>query len=198
MKFILRIEGQIAFITLDRPEVHNAINKKMWRKLTATLESLRKENLKVIVIAGSGTDFASGADLNEMMELKDHSQASDFWFAIEDCFDSLFNFPLPTIAMINGACLGGGCLLATACDFRFASYSSLFSVPVSKFGIMLDDSSIARLINLVGYSFTRMMLFTARTISSAEALKVGLVDGLYDEHTLKDQVLLVASSIAEK
>lgn len=191
------VENSIGFVILNKPDTGNAITTDMFLALPKVLADLAAASARVIVLSGQGDHFAAGADLNELQRLKDYDAAAGFWAAIENCLNFVAGFDLPVIAMIHGACLGGGCLLATACDLRIAAHQSSFGVPIARLGILLDDVSIARLVSLVGHAFARLMLYTACTISGAEADKIGLVDNVYDRDDLERQVMLVAQSIAK-
>jgi enoyl-CoA hydratase/carnithine racemase len=191
------LEENIGVITLNRPESHNAITTEMWQKLPGVLDRLKGRGARVIVLTGQGDSFASGADLHELQKLHDFDSAMEFWLAIEDCLNAVWRFELPVLAMIQGPCFGGGCLLASACDLRYASKGATFGIPVARLGIILDDASIARLVALVGSAFAKQMLYTASTIHSDEALRRGLIDDLFDSGSLRAQVLRIAQSIAQ-
>ena len=187
------VEDSIGVVTLNRPETHNAITREMWKALPVVFERLKKRGVKAVVISGSGNAFASGADLSELAQLTNFDEASDFWNAIESCLSSIWHFDLPVIAMIQGPCFGGGCLLATACDLRFASKNSTFGIPVARLGIVLDDASIARLVSLVGVSFARRMLYMGTTVRSEEAERHGLVDRVFETGVLHTEVMGLAA-----
>lgn len=182
-------------VTLNRPDSRNAITTQMWKSLPRVLETLQNSGARVIVVTGSGDAFASGADLTELNQLHDYEQAKEFWTAIENCLNYIWHFELPVIAMVNGACVGGGCLLATACDLRYASRSAVFGMPVARLGIVLDDESIARLVAIVGDSYARHMLFTGTTIDSREAERCGLINKVFENGQLQSEVMRLAASI---
>jgi enoyl-CoA hydratase/carnithine racemase len=187
----------VGLVFIDRPEFRNALSTEMWRALPVVLDTLRNSGARAIVLGGAGGAFASGADLTELKELHTSDQANRFWSAIEDCLNYISDFSLPVVAMIDGACVGGGCLLASACDLRYASERATFAVPVARLGIILDDASIARLVSIVGDSFTRQMLFTGWTVSAAEAIEHQLIDGLFESENLLAKVLNVTASIVK-
>ena len=190
------VDDQVGVVTLNRPESRNAITTEMWIALPPVLKTLQNAGARVIVITGSGEAFASGADLDELNQLQTYEQAAEFWQAIEQCLNSIWQFDLPVIAMINGACVGGGCLLATACDLRYAASSASFAVPVARLGIILDDDSIMRLFGIAGDAFARELLFTGMTVSSVEASRRGLINAVYDDLLLEPEVLRTAHAIA--
>lgn len=194
-QLIISCEQGVGFVTLNRPAQHNAICRHMWDEIPRCLEQLKGQGARLVVVTGSGTSFASGADLDELVALHDYEAARRHWHAIRDCLEAIACFPLPTIAMVNGPCLGGGCLLALACDLRIASRHATFSLPVAKLGIVLDDKNIARLVGAVGPAYAKEMLFTGGTIDGARALAAGLVTELVEAAHLRHFVENVAEQI---
>jgi len=195
-ELVWSVTEAVGSVTLNRPDFHNAISRQMWRELPDVLQSMKKQGAKVVVFSGAGSSFASGADIGELEKLESYAGAREQWHAIRDCLNSVFNFELPTIAMVNGPCLGGGCLLALACDLRYAAESASFAIPTARLGIVLDDANIVRLLAAVGPLAAKEMLFTGATISSARALEIGLVNGVLNEVQLPQTVAKVAAQIA--
>lgn len=189
------LEGALGYVTFNRPALQNAISRAMWERLPGVMDKLRGGGARVLIFKGAGNAFSAGADLNDLETIVDEDTARLQWFAIRDALDFIHHFPLPTIAMVHGACLGGGCLLAAACDMRFAGEAAWFSIPVSKLGIILDDGNVARLVSLVGAAVAREMLLTARTVSSAEAEKIGLVNSTVPPDELPGLVAETAERI---
>jgi len=194
---IWSVDGWIGYLVLNRPELHNAISRRMWDDLPVVFNNLKSDGAKVIVITGSGSSFAAGADLLELEQLDSYESARDNWYSIRDSLNSLAGFELPTIAMINGPCLGGGCLLALSCDLRYASKTASFAVPVARLGIVLDQENIARLVDTVGPTLARELLFLGDTISGARAEASGLVNALVEPSELESTVRSAAAKIAE-
>jgi enoyl-CoA hydratase/carnithine racemase/uncharacterized membrane protein (UPF0127 family) len=190
-----RIDDSIAIVTLNRPEAKNAISTDMWRALPTVLVQQQKAGARAVIITGSGDAFAAGADLEELSEIKTREHAREFWVAIEHCLSEVDCFGLPTIAMINGACVGGGCLLAMSCDLRFAAERATFGVPVAKLGIVIDDNCVQRLISLVGDATARWLLFSGMQIDGAEAQRLGLVNKVFADDQLFSGVRQIASQI---
>lgn len=195
-ELILKVEDEIAYLFLNRPQAHNAVNLGMWKTLPQILKGLLKSTAKVLVISGMGSSFAAGADLGELSKLETHEEAREYWFAIRDCLAFLSTFELVTIAMINGPCLGGGCLLALACDLRYASDTATFGIPVSRLGIVLDDQNLCRLVNLVGPSTAKELIFVGSSMSSREALSKGLLNNTTPAASLPTLVQETALQIA--
>ncbi|HEY9784649.1 MAG TPA: enoyl-CoA hydratase/isomerase family protein [Candidatus Obscuribacterales bacterium] len=191
-----RLEGDIGRLILNRPDFQNAMSKQMWETLPTLLDDLKTAGAKVIVVSSFGSTFCAGADLNDLKTIDCKESAAAQWMPIKNALDHLAAFELPTVAVVQGACLGGGCLLSIACDLRYAAEPAYFGIPVAKLGIVLDDANIFRLISLVGPHHAKELLFTASTISSAHAKAIGLVNGVFSEMELPTYVDEVASKIA--
>jgi enoyl-CoA hydratase len=168
-------QGPVATITLDRPDVRNAIGLEMVEEMHAALGLLEaREDLRALVIRGEGGKaFASGADI---AELRDRT-ADDARKGINaGLFARVERFPRPTVAAVVGWALGGGCELALACDFRVAGQSSRFGQPEVGLGIVAGAGGLRRLPRLVGLAHARRLLFSGAVVDAAEALRIGLVD----------------------
>jgi enoyl-CoA hydratase len=165
----------VARITLNRPDVRNAINRTMVDELHAALGALEgRDDVRALVIAAEGGKaFMSGADI---AELRERRRADALEGINSTLFGRVERFPHPTVAAIVGWCLGGGCELALSCDFRVAGESSRFGQPEVGLGIMAAAGGTRRLPALVGLSQARRLLFTAEVIDAAEARRIGLVD----------------------
>ena len=192
------VENKVGYIILNRPECKNAITTDMWRCLPDLLDLMCRNGAQVIVLQGAAGAFAAGADLVELEALRTYQEAEDNWSAISNALMAVAECAVPTIAAIDGACIGGGCLLAVACDLRYASERSLFGVPVVKLGIVLDDVTIARVVALVGLANARELLLRGHVVSAARALECGLINAcLLDSTQLGAHVNLVVNDLLE-
>ncbi len=191
------LSGSAGYLIINRPESQNAMTKEMWNAIVPALEELKNWGARIVVIKGTGNAFCAGADLTELANIDGEESASAQWNSIKYALDELKAFPLPTVAMINGACMGGGCLLAMACDLRYSVKSARFSIPIARLGIVLDDSNILRLISLVGPSVASELLYTGVSISSAEAEMVGLINRALDPEDLPLYINEICNAICE-
>lgn len=185
----------IGWLTISREERRNAISTSMWSAIPECLSELKDKGARVMVLTGSNSCFASGADIEDLKVIADLKGATKFWHAIRDCLQFIYTFPLPVIAMIDGPCIGGGCLLATACDFRIASESSTFGIPVAKLGIVLDDGSVSRLVDLIGPAQTSLMLYTGNVVDAKRALQLGLINDTMPSDKLEASVKEICDTI---
>jgi enoyl-CoA hydratase len=189
------LNEQIGWIVLNRPDVKNAISREMWESIPRALNWLRDEGARVVIFRGKGDTFAAGADLVELSKLRTEKQAREHWLAIRDALNMVASFELPTIAKIKGACMGGGCLLALACDLRYCHGTAQFSIPIAQHGISLDHDNIARLISVVGKGRASEMLYTAAVLDAQQACQIGLVSDTCTNKELDDRVDSIAEDI---
>lgn len=172
--------GPVARLVLDRPDKRNALNLAMWRAIPAALAPIvDDESVRLLVIEGAGAHFAAGADIEEFETayrtredaLAHHATMMEAMRAIED-------FPAPTLALVRGACVGGGLGLALCADFRFAETGARFGITPAKLGLSYGLSDTRRLVAAVGVAKAKDILFTGRLMSAGEAASIGLVDRL--------------------
>lgn len=196
---ILVQEGEFyAKILFNRPEVRNAISVEMWRALPGIVkEAASRPSTKVLVFAGAGGKaFASGADISELERFASPEGAKEYHDLLEEAFGGIESCSVPTIAMIDGYALGGGCELALACDIRIASDRSFLGIPAAKLGSGVDFRTVLRLVSLVGPAYAKVLLFTGEPIESREALRIGLVNDVFPSSELEDYVFKLAERIA--
>ncbi|MCX2727383.1 enoyl-CoA hydratase/isomerase family protein [Thermomicrobium sp. 4228-Ro] len=170
--------GDVATIVLNRPAVRNALDRALAQALTTTARELaRDERLRAVVLRGSPPAFCAGADLRERIALSPEERTAHTE-TIAAAVEALAEIPVPTIAVISGACLAGGAELALACDLRFADTTARFGFPEVRRGIFPGAGGMLRLPQLVGPSRAADLLFSGRIIDAEEALRIGLIDRL--------------------
>jgi enoyl-CoA hydratase len=179
-----RPEPAIAVLTLDRPDRKNALSIALRDEITATLDDLEPdEDLKVVVITGAGTAFSAGFDLSEFdRAFVDEAYARELWASSDRYHQRVLQFPLPTVAAVNGPALGGGFDLAVLCDLRVASTTARFAHPERTFG----DVIYGPLHDLVGGAVARELTIGGRELDAAEALSVHLVGEVIPPEQLVD------------
>ncbi|WP_307832632.1 enoyl-CoA hydratase-related protein [Planomonospora sp. ID91781] len=184
----------VATLVIDRPGKRNAMSADMWRALPGILEPLATDPaVRVLVLTGAGGTFCSGADISEIAELSEDGDDTGLTVTAER---ALTRFPKPVIAMIEGFCVGGGCQLALACDLRLAAGGARFGITPAKLGIVYPLSSTRRLVEHVGPSAAKSLLYTADLIDAARALRIGLVDEVLPAGELAGRVYGLASTMA--
>jgi enoyl-CoA hydratase len=194
-------EGAIATIVLNRPEKRNAMSLAMWVTLSKLLNQLEEDpETKVVVIRGvDDTAFSAGADISEFLSNRSSAEkAKAYNDQSMNAVDRLHRFPKPTIAMIQKYAVGGGLDIALSCDFRFSTEDGIFAITPAKLGIVYNLTSTKRLVDLVGPSRTKEILYTARSLDAHEAYRFGLVDRLYAKNEIVEKTYEFARLLAER
>lgn len=179
---LVRYDGQVARLVIDRPAKRNAISLSMWLSIPTILREIRAQrSVQLLIVEGQGDEaFSAGADIEELLSVSECRQAAENYLdAIRSAEAALGDFDLPTLACIRGFCMGGGLELAMACDLRVATSDSRFAAPPARLGITYSTSSTRRLASLVGESRAKELLFSAREIDAFEACQVGLINQAY-------------------
>ena len=198
-KMLSRVEEGVGYITFNNPEKHNAVSIEMWDALEKILDEFRSsKDIRVIVLNGAGgKSFVSGADISKFDKERSSKEAvSSYNKRTQKVYELLETFPKPTIAMIDGYCIGGGLNLAVCCDIRICSEKSKFAMPAAKLSLGYPFSSIKRLFDVMGPGMAKHFMFTAEKISASEALACGLVQKLVSEENIETYVRDYALTIS--
>ena len=183
----------VAQLTLDRPKTRNAVTAAMWAGIPFLLQDLEA---RVLLVAGAGGHFSSGADVSEFTELyatpEDAGETSQ---AIADATTALSLFPAPTLAVVRGTCMGGGAALALACDLVFGDTTAKWAFPPARLGLAYPYQDVRRLSARVGASVAKDLLFSARQVGAEEAARLGLSDRLLPPGDLENEVMDYADSL---
>lgn len=191
---------RVATITLNRPSKLNAFDTTMIQSLGEALASLlvEEKTIRCVLVTGAGRGFCSGADLDYLVALRRENRTEEFRRLLEGgrrVVTLLRRMPMPVIAAVNGPAAGGGASLAMACDIRIASESATFTQAFAKVGVHADFGASFLLPRLVGESKARELLFTAETITAAEACRIGLVSQVVPPEHLPASSVSIAKSI---
>lgn len=193
-------DGNIAWIVFSNIEKKNAVSLQMFSQLAEAVTQLAKDiSVRAIVLRGDGPDaFISGADISEFKTLRTSPDAIRHYDAIaEDAQAKLKNIGKPTIAMINGYCLGGGVAIALECDLRIAGSTAQFAIPAARLGVGYAESGVRKLTDIVGPAYAKEIFFTARRYSAEEALRMGLVNQVVPAADLEGHVRDCCRTIAQ-
>jgi enoyl-CoA hydratase/carnithine racemase len=179
---IQRRDG-IACVTLNRPRVRNAVTLAMWRELSEIFSSFAIDrDVRGVVLSGEGKDFSVGADISEFDTIRDDKrQSAEYEVAVDTCSGAIARLEKPVVAAISGYCLGGGCHLALACDFRFGDRTATLGIPSAKLSIVYGVHSVQRLLALTGVANAKRILYSAERYEADQAMSMGLIDGIYDD-----------------
>lgn len=187
-----------ARITINRPEVLNALNLECSLEIKHALQAcLEEDSIKCVVFTGEGRkSFVAGADIEELQQKSMLEMLDDG--GIQEIFTYIENYAKPTIAMINGYALGGGCELAMACDIRVASEGSRFGLPELGLSIIPGAGGTQRLSRLVGSGNALYMILTGKIVKADEAKIIGLVNEVVKEEELENTVKNIVSQLNSK
>ena len=189
---------KVCTLTISNPPA-NLLSRGVLTELNDFLELVASDAaVKVLVITGAGTFFIVGADIKEISGLKGAAEGTEAAFLGQMVFNKLESLPLPTIAAINGHCLGGGNELAMACTLRIASDRARMGQPEINLGIMPGFGGTQRLARIVGKARALELNLTGDMMNAAEALAIGLVNKVVPEADLSRQVLGLAKKLSEK
>ncbi|HEX6735284.1 MAG TPA: enoyl-CoA hydratase-related protein [Azonexus sp.] len=198
-KINLLINTGIAILELDNAPKLNAINLAMWQQLAAHMATLSADgSIRCVVIRGAGDDaFAAGGDLEEFVSgratleqaLHYHGQVAAALNAIADC-------PHPTVALIRGACIGGGLEIAGVCDLRISGEGARFGAPINKLGFSMYPGEMEGLLKLAGAAVMKEILLEGRILTAAEAYEKGLVTRVVPDAQVADEAYATARRIA--
>ena len=193
----LKIEQHdlITVMKVSAPKSLNALNSTVLKEIDDFVSNLDTKQTRVLIITGDGEKaFVAGADISEMVHLYE-KEGYEFSKLGAIAFRKIETLPIPVIAAVNGFCLGGGCELAMACDFRYASSKAKFGQPEVGLGITPGFSGTYRLAKLVGQGYAKEMIYTGKAIRADEALRIGLVNAVYEPEELMDKVMETAQKM---
>ena len=173
--------GGVATLTIDRPDKRNAVDHEGWLELRRMAADLADDSeVRVVVLTGTGdVAFSAGADIADFERYRyDSTSAEDYARAFEGALDAVEALPKPSISMIKGFCIGGGCELSMATDIRIAADNSQFGIPVARLGILVGYREMRRLVNLVGPGNASYILLSGRLLDAPEAVRIGLANSV--------------------
>lgn len=186
--------GHVGIVTLNRPQARNALNSQLMKEVTHAVSALdADQEIGCIVLTGSATVFAAGADIKEMQHQSYMDMYRSDWFAD---WDRLSSVRTPLVAAVSGYALGGGCELALLCDIVIASETAQFGQPEIKLGVIPGIGGTQRLTKAVGKAKAMQMCLTGRMMDAQEAERAGLVSRIVATERLLDEAVEVASTIA--
>jgi len=196
---LVEIDNGICIIRVNRPDKLNALNKEVFNDLDTVIDDVYKNpEIRSVVITGAGTKaFVAGADISEFLEL-DTSEATELSARGHKVFDKIENSPKPIVAAVNGFALGGGCELALACHFIYASENAKFGQPEVNLGLIPGYGGTQRLTQLVGRNLAMELLMSGNMISAKEAMDIGVVNKVFSADELLPKTKEILSLIQNK
>jgi len=188
----------IAEVVLNRPAVLNALDLEMWRRVAEVFSSFADQpGIRVVILRGAGgRAFSAGADIAEFRERRTGvAKASEYNAAIASGLAAVRETPQPVVAVIDGLAVGGGCEIAAAADFRIASETSRFGIPVGRVGVTLGITEASALTALIGPGWTKRLMMSGELIDADAALRIGLIEQVVSREALESETRRIAEAI---
>ena len=192
-------DAPLARIKLNRPERRNAMSRAMWLALAEAAFAIEaRADVSVVLVEGEGGDFCSGADISEFDQaFASPDSTREYLAAIERGLTALARLDRPTIALFEGASIGGGLAVGLSCDLRFCAEDAHIVVPPAKLGLLYGPVETRRLVELIGPSRAKDLLFSGRRVPPEEALAIGLIDRRVPAAALRIEAEAYASELAK-
>lgn len=196
----LRRDGEVAELVIDRADKRNAMSLAMWEAIPELAAQADADpTVKALLLRGEGPHFCAGADIGEFSSQRSTPEAAaSYGETVEGATHALSGLSIPTIAVVRGFCIGGGCELALACDLRLADTTARFAITPATLGIVYGYRSTRRLVSVVGPSFAKYLLLSAEKVSAEEAHRVRMVDRLLPPEELDTAARSVATTIGSR
>jgi methylmalonyl-CoA decarboxylase len=185
-------DGAVCTLRLDRPEKRNALSPTMLSAMIEGIESIEDQDVRTLVVTGTGTAFSAGFDINEFTGDSREEGQELFDRAVR----KLADFDYPTLAMINGDAIGGAVELITACDIRVGVKEARFGITPARLGIIYGGRGITQFVDVIGSANTKELLFTAELVDADRAKEMDLLNHLVTESELEERTYELADSIA--
>ena len=194
-----KLEGNIGYLLISNPKKFNALPQSGWLSVKPEMHKLVDSGARVVVVTGDGGNFCAGADISEFDVVRRNAETARIYEASNvEAFGAVRECAVPTIARIEGYCLGGGFGLAAACDLRLASQEAQFAVPAAKLGLGYPVDAMADIVEAVGSQNAKRLLFAAERFNTADMKDMGfLLEVLQDSSALTDKVTELAAKIAQ-
>jgi enoyl-CoA hydratase/carnithine racemase len=194
-EILTEVKDGIATITLNRPEKRNAMSTALLRGLRESVEKLDgAADVRVVVVRGAGPAFCSGMDLREMSERRG---AADPEAGVTEILQRVERSRHPTIAMVHGDAIAGGCELALHCDLRIAAEPARLGMPLARIGLLVPFPLLQKLLEVIGPAATRELLFTGQPVPARRALEIGMVHRVVPAAEIESATYALARSIAD-
>ena len=194
----LEKQERVGLVTFDRPDALNAINRALLADLDRVIDRVASEpEIRALVVTGAGRAFIAGADIAEMKGMTP-LEAESFSASAHRIFARLEGLAIPTIAAVNGFALGGGCELALACDWIYASTKARLGQPETKLGLIPGFGGTSRLVRRVGLAWAKELVLVAEPIGAEEASRIGLVNRIFEPEALVPAALAAGEAVAAR
>lgn len=196
----LQQDHRIATVSIENPGKRNALTVAMWERLREVFDGLRHDSdLRCVIVRGAAGNFAAGADISEFDQVRStRAQVADFHErCVSGALRAIHDLPVPVVALIEGACAGGGLEIASVCDLRIAGRSARLGIPIRTLGFSLALGEMEWLYRLVGPAVTAELLFEGRMLDAETALRKGLLTDVVDDAMVAERAHAAAEAVAQ-
>jgi enoyl-CoA hydratase/carnithine racemase len=194
-EILLDVDHGVATLWLNRPQKRNAVTYEMWQAIADQCSALAvDESVRVLVVRGKGGHFCAGADISGLSG----SVAEDYGRVNQSAETALSSFPKPTVAFVDGVCVGGGVEIAVACDLRIADTTARFGITPARLGIVYPAFAVERVVRLTGPSAAKHLLFSAELIDAQRAHHIGLADEVHDPDAASKRLVAFTRLLANE
>jgi enoyl-CoA hydratase len=197
----LRKDGAIASLVINRPEKRNAISHEMWKAIPGLIAEVEADpTIKVMILRGAdGKALSAGADISEFETIRSTEEGARVYNeATEAAEHAVMSLTKPSIAMIQGLAIGGGCGLSLSCDIRFAEPGARLGITPAKLGLVYSLPATKNLVDLVGPSQAKIILFSGNHVLAEEALRIGMIDAIHPAEELEARTIEFAETVASR
>jgi enoyl-CoA hydratase/carnithine racemase len=187
---VTRPAPAVAVVTIDRPARRNALDLRAWRDLAAAFRDLAAEReVRLVVLTGASGHFCAGADISEFSRLRtDSAGGTAYDREVGACFDAIRALPQPSIAAVEGSCVGGGCAIALCCDFRVLHRGARFGIPATKLGTIYTIEECRFLLSVVGLANAKRILYGSELFGAAAAQEMGFANAVVDDNVVDSAI----------
>lgn len=194
--FLLKKEGMVAILTLNRPQQFNTFNPEVWKEMEMAASEIEEmEDVRAVIINAAGDHFSAGIDLNALSLVNSQFIIKNLSW-LQSVYNRWEDFPVPVIAAIHGICYGSGTELILACDIRIAASNARIAIPEVRFGLSPDMGGTTRLPRLVGPGQAKRLILACEEVDAQEARAIGLVDVVVEPEQLMERAIKMANRIA--
>lgn len=192
-------KGRVGYLIFDHELRRNAVTARMWREIPGAVRRFAEDDdVRVVVMRGAGeVAFVAGADISEFENARTGTEAQAYDATNAAAFDALAGFDKPLLAMIHGFCVGGGVAIALQADLRYGADDSVFAIPAARLGLGYAMTGLRTLIQVVGLPHAKEIFLTAQRFGAADALRMGLLNGVLRKSELEQHVCDAAERIAD-
>lgn len=195
---VTRPAPSVALVTIDRPARRNALDLRAWRDLAAAFRDLAPQRqVRLVVLTGASGHFCAGADISEFSRVRaDSAGGATYEREVGACYDAIRALPQPSVAAVEGSCVGGGCAIALCCDFRVLHEGARFGIPATKLGTIYTIEECRFLFSVVGFANAKRILYGSELFGAGQAQEMGFANAVVDGDMVDNAIAFGSTMMA--